>query len=591
MIGRLFSPLSTTINENGPHHRTSTIVVDTNNDPNDADENNNNNNNNDDEEEEDETSFFSCEEFAPSMIGRRNNDADSLTEPLISTISRMEGETDSHSRNNSHYQQTQNDGIDDDSGDYTDSLLLSSQFQSPDPRRLLFFKSLYFLSGLSGATWGRFGIIYYNQIKHMTATQIGWCSGIMPLVGFVAMPFWGWVADLIHSRKYVYLLCKAMSTLSLLSLVWAPSFRWIMASIVAMASFRCSGVLDAHTLDFLTESSSEGNDCRSLYGTIRLWTAISWGLGAVVMGWITTAFGFQWNFVLFVAMMTVVLVVSAIGLPARSSSEQEQYDRISRPSQSPSQPDSTPGGPNTEEVAEMLDDNTSSNDPRQPQFRTLVCVICRPTVLLWLLEVAVIGAAMELVSTFLFVYLQNNLHASTTLCGYTVGVTVLFEIPIFLHSKFFLQRLGHDVLFLLAMVAYVIRVGGYTFLTPATVYWILPLEGLHGITFASMWIASIDFSAAIAPREWSTTVQSILSMTMSCVGGGLGPIVGGFVLDQYGPIFMYRGAATIVAVVASCHMGLWMCLGHGHGNTLKGIEVADQQAIRNREDEEEAAIQ
>lgn len=284
-----------------------------------------------------------------------------------------------------------------------------------------------------------------------------------------------------------------------------------------MASFQCSGVLDAHTLDFLNESSSEENDCRSLYGTIGLWTAISWGMGAMIMGGITDAFGFEWNFVLFVAMMTVVLVVSALGLPARSNSEQKQYDRINRPRQHQPQPDIPQGEADAEVVAGEVDGNLGYDDSHQPQIRTLIRAICKPSVLLWLLEVAVIGAAMELVSAFLFVYLQNNLHASTTLCGYTVGVTVLFEIPIFLYSKFFLRRLGHDVLFLLAMAAYGIRVWGYTTLTPATVYWVLPLEGLHGITFASMWIASIDFSTAIAPEEWSTTVQAILSVTMSCL--------------------------------------------------------------------------
>lgn len=144
------------------------------------------------------------------------NDVNSLTEPLITTTSGMKiEEGDSHSRS-SLYQQNQNDDVDDDSSDRDSQSV--NPFPPPDPRRMLFFKSLYFLNGLSAATWGRFGIIYYNQIKHMTATQIGWCSGIMPLVGFVAMPFWGRVADITHSRKRVYLLCNALATLSFLSL-------------------------------------------------------------------------------------------------------------------------------------------------------------------------------------------------------------------------------------------------------------------------------------------------------------------------------------------------------------------------------------
>lgn len=136
-----------------------------------------------------------------------------------------------------------------------------------------------------------------------------------------------------------------------------------------------------------------------MYGTIRMWAAISWGIGAVIMGWITDSFGFRWNFGLFGGMMILMLVIMAYGLPARSKSEQARYDR-----------------------------SALGHIQRHPRTIVLVKALCRPTVLFWLLEVVAIGAGMSLVDSFLFVFLQNELNASTTLCGYAVGITVLFEL-------------------------------------------------------------------------------------------------------------------------------------------------------------------
>lgn len=399
--------------------------------------------------------------------------------------------------------------------------------------KLIFFKVVYFFNGLSSSTWGRFGVIYYNQVKHMSPMQIGTLCSAVPIISFVTQPFWGVVADRIHSRKNVYVVCKVMSTCCLLalSLSAVDTFEKVLTCVAGTAMFSSGGVLDAHTMDFLGEKN------RGLYGTIRVWTAISWGLGAVLMGYITDHFGFYVNFWLYGTMSFGVLFFVWFGLSSRSSSEQARYD------------------------------DSCTSHPRLEQLRR---ALLKLPVVFWLVEVALVGASMSLVDNFLFVYLQNDLQASTVLCGWTVGVTVLFELPIFWSSKFLLQKVGHDGLFLTSLLAYSTRVFGYTLLRPSTIYWVFPLEVLHGITFACAVVASVDYSTAISPKEWSTTVQSILSTVMSCVGGGLGPILGGIVANEYGFVVLYRGAGYVTAAASLVHVGLWMC-GMGHGAFLERL--------------------
>jgi MFS transporter, PPP family, 3-phenylpropionic acid transporter len=463
---------------------------------------------------------------------------DTLTVPLLARAD------NSHEDYNDHHDDDDQEGI-------------------PTARGLFLFRFLYFLNGLSASTWGRFGVVFYNQVGHLSPQQIGLLQGFTPLVAFIAMPCWGMLADWIQSRKHVYLICKALGTICLLALSVLPhTFESIFICVVGISIFSASGVLDASVLDYL------GDSHRGLYGSVRLWTAISWGIGAVIMGWITDAFGFRLNFILYGSMMIVMLICVALGLPARSKSEEARYQQIQQQRQ----------------------DTTNHQDDGHPCFQVLVRSFCRAPVALWLLQVVVIGCGMALVDSFLFLYLQNDLGASTKLCGFTVGVTVLMELPIFHYAEYLLHSVGHDALFCIAMTAYVVRVFGYTLLTPSTVFWILPLELFHGITFACMWIASIDFSASIVPREWSTTAQTILSATFSCFGNVIGAILGGWVMQRYGAVVLYRAMGCIVGAVLVLHLVVWLSCQHGHGMFLHSIQEERNANHHNDENAQECLL-
>jgi Na+/melibiose symporter-like transporter len=343
-----------------------------------------------------------------------------------------------------------------------------------------------------------------------------------------------------------------LGTVALLIVPWTRTFASLFVCVSGVAIFRVTGVLDAQALDFL------GTKHRGLYGTIRMWTAISWGIGAVLMGWAIDRLAFKYNFIFYGICMGVMVLVIEFGFPNRSKSEQALIDQGTQ---------------------------SESNRRRLPQFKELRKAMCRFPVVFWLLEVAIIGAAVSISDSFLFVFMQNELRASTKLCGFTAGITVLFEIPVFLFSQPLLKRVGHDGLFLVATAVYTIRVVGYTFLTLSTVTWILLLEVLHGLTFACMWIASVDFSAAIAPEEWSTTVQSILSAVFTCIGAGLGPIVGGRVMQRFGASYLYRGAGLMVGSTMVIHLLILVFFRQGLSQHIVKLqqEKRDDEG-RNREE-------
>merc|ERR1719184_253866 len=72
-------------------------------------------------------------------------------------------------------------------------------------------KFLYFLNGLTTATWGRFGTIYY-MLKGLSPRQIGLIEGFMPAVKAMASFLWGYLADMSKRKKTVFFFTRVLST-------------------------------------------------------------------------------------------------------------------------------------------------------------------------------------------------------------------------------------------------------------------------------------------------------------------------------------------------------------------------------------------
>merc|ERR1711971_34869 len=94
-------------------------------------------------------------------------------------------------------------------------------------------------------------------------------------------------------------------------------------------------------------------------------------------------------------------------------------------------------------------------------------------------------------------------------CGISVVITVIFEVPLMSYSKSLLQRVGVRGCFAAAVVCYSVRVVGYTLVPKGA--WILFFEPLHGITFACYYLATIETITTITPPHLLATGQALIS--------------------------------------------------------------------------------
>ena len=409
--------------------------------------------------------------------------------------------------------------------------------------KILILKLLYFLAGLSGTSWGRYSAIFYVS-RGLTPFQIGSIGCTIPFVRLVAQPIWGIVADKLRNRKAVYLFTTTLNTASILtlSIPEVSDAYWkiiVVASITA--SFVAGGILDAYALETLKEVGKVSD-----YGKIRLWTAISWGGGTSVMGFVIDRYGFSMMFIIFGSFQVFNFLIMAWFIPDVTDKEKKAIE----------------------------------NNEKKPEIKVLLrALFCSPRICFLLFLIAVFGAGFGMVGRLLFVFLIDEFNASKLLCGLTVGATVIFEVPIFYYGKEILNFLGPATMMIIAMVSFIIRMFGYTLLTKSTLNYILLLELCHGLTFAMMWTASVNISSKIAPKGWKTATMTIISAFLSCLGGGTGALAGGYIAQKYSFKFMFHATGYFFSGVLLIHIIATCCGLFDFSNLKSDNEEEDERAL------------
>ena len=133
------------------------------------------------------------------------------------------------------------------------------------------------------------------------------------------------------------------------------------------------------------------------------------------------------------------------------------------------------------------------------------------------------------------------------MCGVTVVVTVIFEIPIFHYAPKLLAYFGAEALQEIACLAYIIRVVAYTCIPKGHMILVLLVEPLHGVTYACSKTSSVEFAARLSPTGYESSGQGVISMIFG-IGSVLGLSLGGWIEEALGPIILYRSYAAIVAI-------------------------------------------
>jgi MFS family permease len=188
--------------------------------------------------------------------------------------------------------------------------------------------------------------------------------------------------------------------------------------------------------------------------------------------------------------------------------------------------------------------------PFGAKLRTL---LTRLDVWLHLWNATLQGFGLGLHQSYLFLTLQR-MGASTTLMGLTVTVDCLAEFP----ALFFLDRALKYVplgaMLHLSVIGYAARLALYAWLPSWPSPWlVLPVQLMHGLTYAWGWGAGTVRGNALAPPGLQATIQGLFQGAYLGAGAGLGSVVGGWLLASLGERRMWGVSAVAILVGWALH--------------------------------------
>jgi PPP family 3-phenylpropionic acid transporter len=113
--------------------------------------------------------------------------------------------------------------------------------------------------------------LYLRENAGLSGSQVGVVISMLPLIGTIAQPFWGQLADRTGSRPLVLVLIALGAALGYLSLGFAHGFAGLVLATGLLALFSTAMVPAATAVTFALAS---GDRARA-FGRIRVWGTVS----------------------------------------------------------------------------------------------------------------------------------------------------------------------------------------------------------------------------------------------------------------------------------------------------------------------------
>lgn len=360
--------------------------------------------------------------------------------------------------------------------------------------------------------------LYLKENAGLSGTQLGLVLSVMPLVGIVAQPFWGQVADRTGARGPLVAFLSMVAAAGFVLLGLAPGFVLILLAAVflaffstpviplsvsvALAAFRFSG---PHAYGFARSWGTVGFLVSVLVFPLALDRVQQWrGLSPVAGGPSEPGLG-----VMFLGTAAVVLLASALALTLpREGLVSQRADRG--------------------EWRVLL--------RRGPMRRMLVFAFSA-----YLFVTGPMG--------LLPVYVRAQGGTLETVQNMWI-LMLIVEIPLILCTGMGLKRIGARGLLAAGVLAGGVRwtVCGLT----ANPYWIYPVQMLHGVMVTGLMMGGPLYVDRVAPGRLRSTAQGLVAMVGLGLGGIASNTAAGWILDHFGANapYLIGGAGALVVGLA-----------------------------------------
>ncbi|MCG7376611.1 MFS transporter [Paenibacillus sp. ACRSA] len=364
---------------------------------------------------------------------------------------------------------------------------------------LMKLQGLYLFMGLAGGIFNP----YINPIlvaQGFSSKETGFIMAFGTLISIILQPIWGIMVDKFRKTRFVLVL-------SLLVPALLAYFYNIEVYIILILIYTLCTIFQVTQIPVADSYAvTAAKAANTSYGMIRLFGSLGTGLGGFAAGIYLSQFSIHMLWLPFL----VFNVLSAI-------------------------------------LASTLPRQTSISSSSVTFSVGLARLLRNRTFLLFLIGCFLVNQTLTAFNSFFVISFQMA-GGSVAMTGTALLLASITNVPSMLVAAFILRKWGHERTMLLAAGAYMLRWGiQWLWPTPEVM---IGIQVLHGLSFGFFYIAAVEYVASVTGREMQATGQSLFNMVFAGLGGIVGNMLNGYLLDSGGPSLMYL-ACTISAALGA----------------------------------------
>ncbi len=340
----------------------------------------------------------------------------------------------------------------------------------------------------------------YLMNRRLTYVQIGIIFAVQSLVGIIAQPLWGYITDKYLSKKKAVIINLLACSLVIFLFIPANSFLAIAAAVVALVAFQCAitPISDSYCYEIVEKNP------KMQFGKIRLLGSVSFALVALILGKAIDYWGINISFWVYSFFMLCTLYFF-FGIKHNEGS--------------------TVG---------------------RPGFGDLVSVMKNYRFTLFVVSVMLLSIMQGAHGGYIPMLIEKT-GGSVSTIGIVWFAQAMSELPIFFLGNRIIKRFGELNIYLLAVALYAVRM----FLSSISGDYVtvIAVQLMQGITYPFYILSVIQYVNKEVPDKIKASGMSIMSSLGFGLGGFIGSIMGGSIIEGYDVFVLYK-AITIVCIAA-----------------------------------------
>ncbi len=350
-----------------------------------------------------------------------------------------------------------------------------------------------------------YAALYLSSIG-LSGGQIGLLLALLPLIGFLVQPLWGFVSDVHHLHRRALVFACFGVVVSMIGFASTEEFWLLVAFAILHAVMKAPiGILiTALALEHLEREPSQVG-----FGSLRLWGSIgfaaaSFSVGALLVG------GAIWWIIPLYGLCNLALAIVALTIP------DAEVHGVTR-------------------------------------WQDGLRLLRKERVLLgFLFGTLLVGFTLGIVNNYLAVYL-TDISAAGWMIGIALAISALFEVPLMARVPTFIRRWGIRLVLVTGIAMLPLRWLLYIFIDEPLL--VLPTQVLHSIAMTSLLVVGVLYVDRLLIAKWRASGQALYAASLHGVGPSIGLLAAGIIYQQAGitPVWVL---SFVVASLGTIIVGL-----------------------------------